>query len=283
MANIECPFCHSATDSAGKLRYCPQCGWNKKEAAQQLRLSLKLLPLWVLATIIFAVLFLRSLPTKSQSLYGVALAIPLAAFAFAYLWAKRNLSKLESVPGSPKDRGATVGVSAHRAAEEPTVKDRALFGVARPRGVRMTRRGKRSIGMIAALVCAFEGLLISKLAQFWSANYSSSAYQRKDWALMGLALLLLLLPLSVWRSIRRERGLLETGELTMGRILKKWNTRDGVTVFYEFQDQSGQTQKRSGMDYSRTLEIGMAVPVFYDRENPKRQVPACGALHEVVI
>jgi hypothetical protein len=27
----------------------------------------------------------------------------------------------------------------------------------------------------------------------------------------------------------------------------------------------------------------MSVPVFYDRENPNRQVPACGTFHEVVL
>jgi hypothetical protein len=27
----------------------------------------------------------------------------------------------------------------------------------------------------------------------------------------------------------------------------------------------------------------MSVPVFYDRENPNRQVPACGTFHEVIL
>ena len=38
-----------------------------------------------------------------------------------------------------------------------------------------------------------------------------------------------------------------------------------------------------GTDYTQKLEEGMLVPVFYDRENPNRQVPACGTFHEVIL
>jgi type VI protein secretion system component VasK len=280
MANLECPLCHSATDKAGKLRYCPRCGWNKKEAAQQLRVSLRLMPVAIVAAVLAVVVFGRSAPKQSAAMYLLIIGIPLVVYLFAYVSVKRAMSKLDSVPDLPA-RERVAGETASLIAE-PSAIDQALLRTSRPREVQMSARGKKSLGIIATLVCVFEAVLIWQLYRMWAMSRSFEGYQRKDWALVGLVILLVLLPLSTWRTMARERELLENGELTMGRVLKRWNTRDGSTVFYEFQDASGQAHKHSGMDYSRTLEIGMPLAVFYNRDNPKRQVAACSALHEVV-
>jgi type VI protein secretion system component VasK len=280
MANLECPLCHSATDKAGKLRYCPRCGWNKKEAAQQLRVSLRLMPVAIVAAVLAVVVFGRSAPKQSAAMYLLIIGIPLVVYLFAYVSVKRAMSKLDSVPDLPA-RERVAGETASLIAE-PSAKDQALLRTSRPREVQMSARGRKSLGIIATLVCVFEAVLIWQLYRMWAMSRSFEGYQRKDWALVGLVILLVLLPLSTWRTMARERELLENGELTMGRVLKRWNTRDGATVFYEFQDANGQTHKHSGMDYSRTLDIGMPLAVFYDRDNPKRQVAACSALHEVV-
>jgi len=294
MTNFDCPLCHSATDIAGKVRYCPQCGWNKKQAVQQLRYSLKILPVALVAAAALVFLFLHSAAKKTPVVYLLSVAIPAAVYVIAYVSVKRNLSKVESAPDLPggresQDHGSAGGAASGAAGAqqpapmEPTAKDRALLRTSRPREVQMSGRGKKSLGIIAILVGIFEIVLIWQLHHLWALTHSFGEFQRKDWALVGLVALLVLLPLSTWRQMARERELLENGELAMGRVTKKWHTRDGATVFYEFQDASGQTHKRSGMDYSRTLEIGMPVPVFFDRGNPKRQVAACAALHEVVM
>jgi hypothetical protein len=281
MANLECPLCHSATDKAGKLRYCPRCGWNKKEAAQQLKISLRLMPVAIVAAVLAVAVFGHSAPKQSAAMYLLIIGIPLVVYLFAYVSVKRAMSELDSVPDLPA-RERVAGETASLIAE-PSAKDQALLQTSRPREVQMSARGKKSLGIIATLVCVFEAVLIWQLYRMWAMSRSFEGYQRKDWALVGLVILLVLLPLSTWRTMARERELLENGELTMGRVLKKWNTRDGATVFYEFQDAAGQTHKHSGTDYSRTLEIGMPLAVFYDHENPKKQVAACSALHEVVM
>lgn len=284
MANFDCPLCRSATDVAGKVRFCPQCGWNKKQAAQQLRYSLKVLPIALVAAAILVFLFLHTAQKKTPMVYLLSIAFPAAVYALAYASVKRSLVKLESVPDLPSDKRTPSSAAAGTMAPlVPAAKDLALLRASRPREVRMSGRGKRSLATIALLACAFEGVLIWQLHRLWALTQSFAGFHRKDWALVGLVALLVLLPLSTWRQMARERKLLENGELAMGRVTKKWNTRDGSTVFYEFQDASGQTHKHSGMDYSRTLEIGMAVPVFYDRDNPKKQVAACAALHEAVM
>lgn len=281
MANVECPLCHSETDTAGKQRYCPRCGWNKKEAAQQLRVSLRLMPVAIVAAVLAVVVFGKTAPKQSAALYLLVIGVPTVVYLFAYVSVKRAMSKLASVPDlAPRER---VGGETANPLMEPSPRDQALLRTSRPREVQMSARGKKSLGIIVALVGVFEAVLIWQLHRLWAMSHSFAGYERKDWALVGLVVLLVLLPLSTWRTMARERDLLEDGELTMGRVLKKWNTRDGATVFYEFQDASGQAHKHSGMDYSRTLEIGMPLAVFYDRDNPRRQVAACSALHEVVM
>lgn len=44
MRKPECPICHAVAVNAGKLRYCPACGWQKKQTETQLRLNLKIAP-----------------------------------------------------------------------------------------------------------------------------------------------------------------------------------------------------------------------------------------------
>jgi len=285
MANFECPLCHSATEPAGKQRYCPRCGWNKKRAAEQLRFSQRMFPVAIVLVAALTIVFMRGAAKQKDSAYWVIVVVPGVIYALAYVSVKRSLRKLEAVPDPP---GAAVDEKGEAALEkggavEPSEADLALLRTTPPRKTRMGSRGKKSLSFIAAVVCLFEGILIWQLHRMWELTRSFEGYQRKDWALLGLVVVLAVLPLSAWRSMARERELLENGELTLGRVTKRWDTRDGATIYYEFQDASGQTHKHSGMDYSRRIEIGMGVPVFYDRDNPKRQIAACAALHEVVI
>jgi len=289
MTNFECPLCKSPTDVAGKVRFCPRCGWNKKQAVQQLRYSLKVLPVALVAAAVLVILFLHTAAKKTPVVYALSVAIPLAVYVFAYVSVKRNLSKVNSAPDLPAagtqgaEGGRTKSEAASPAATEPTARDKALLRTSRPRNVRMCGRGKRSLAIISIVIGIFEGVLTWQLHRLWALTRSFGGFGRKDWALAGLVLLLAALAFSTWRQMARERELLENGEIALGHVTKKWNTRDGSTVFYEYQDASGQTHKRSGMDYSRTLEIGMPLAIFYDRENPKKQVAACAALHEVVM
>jgi len=295
MANFECPLCKAATDTAGKTRYCPKCGWNKRQAVEQLRFSQRMFPVVIVLGLVLTALFVRNAAKQNERAYWIIVAVPAVVYAVALISVRRNLRRLESVPDLPAPAGSGAkpeagggavaaggaGAGGERAHFAPTAEDEALVRTPRPRATQLTARAKRSLGFIAFAVCTFEAILIWQLYRAWAHTHSFAAFERKEWALAGLVVLLALLPLSTWRAVGRERELVENGEVALGRVTKKWNTRDGTTIFYEFQDMRGETHKHSGMDYSRRLEIGMAVPVFYDRENAKQQVAACGALYEV--
>jgi hypothetical protein len=96
-------------------------------------------------------------------------------------------------------------------------------------------------------------------------------------------ILLLLLPVGIWRSQVRECELLENGEIAMGKIVQQWkDDKNNSSVAYEFSDTQGQTHKGTGFDYTGKLYEGMRVPVFYDRQKPKRHIAYCATLHEIL-
>lgn len=95
-------------------------------------------------------------------------------------------------------------------------------------------------------------------------------------------ILVLLLPVGMWRSQVRECDLLENGEVAMGKIVRRWTgDKTNTSVQYEFSDYQGQTHAGGGYDYTGKLYEGMSVPVFYDRENPKRQIAYCATMHVI--
>jgi len=68
-----------------------------------------------------------------------------------------------------------------------------------------------------------------------------------------------------------------------GEIVRRWNDdKNNASVEYEFSDYQGQTRKGLGFDYTEKLYEAMSVAVFYDRDNPKRQIAYCSTMHEIV-
>ena len=69
----------------------------------------------------------------------------------------------------------------------------------------------------------------------------------------------------------------------LATVVSEWRgDKDQSSIEYEFKDFQGQTRRASGFDYTQKLFAGMPVAVFYDRDNPKRQIPACATYHEIV-
>jgi hypothetical protein len=63
----------------------------------------------------------------------------------------------------------------------------------------------------------------------------------------------------------------------------QWNDDNkGSSIEYEFSDYQGQTHRGLGSDRTEKLYEDMTVPVFYDRDNPKRQIAYCATLHEIL-
>jgi hypothetical protein len=149
--------------------------------------------------------------------------------------------------------------------------------------VRLSRRGQFNLSLVVAVVLAFVSILLAELYKSWAVTKSFETFHFREWGMLGFALLLLLILMAQWRTVARDRELLQNGDIATARILQKWGSRSASAIKYEYQDGSGEKHIQTGTDYTQKLMEGMRVPVFYDRENPTRQVPACGTYYEVIL
>ena len=286
MTKLECPMCHSPLISAGKLRYCAQCGWQKEQTEKQLRLNLKMVPIaFAVMTLILMALFLRSgARTQNGWLLAVFLSFPLIALVITYAVTRRNLKILLAQPPPSSAMVRAVAEAATEAARSAALspKYQAVLKTVPPRRLRLSRRGTFNLSLTLIVLLIFAGIMAVQLYRAWGATHSFTQFGFREWGMAGFALLLLLMLIWQWRVLDRERDLLVNGEVATAKILEKLGSRSASAVKYEFQDSMGEKHVKIGTDYTQRLEVGMNVPVFYDRQNPNRQVPACGAFHEVI-
>jgi hypothetical protein len=210
-------------------------------------------------------------------------AIPVFAFLFSYRVTRRNLNRLLALPPPQVDAGAISSEAVTGSGGQALSPEyQALLDIRPPRRVRMARRATMNLLLPMGIVVIFEAIIVGHLFFTWDRAHSFAIFETRDWAAVVLGVLLLFVPLSAWRAQARERDLLENGEIALARVTKQWSVRNGASIVYEFTDSRGEERRQGGFDYTGKLFEGASVPVFYDRENPKRQVAACSALHEVV-
>ena len=221
-------------------------------------------------------------------------AVPTLGIGVNYIVMKRAMSRLEALPAPTMRASAVTDVHAAAVgsfasggvvsgAFEPSAEDKALLRTSRPREIQIAKRGKISLAVAALVVVTFGTVLGAHLYGEWARTLSFATFQTKDWGMAAGLILLLLLPVGIWRSQVRECDLLENGEVAMGKIVRQWkDDKNNSSVEYEFSDYQGQTHKGMGFDYTGNLYDGMGVPVFYDRDNLKRQIAYCATMHEIV-
>jgi hypothetical protein len=147
----------------------------------------------------------------------------------------------------------------------------------------MSTRGRFSLSIALFGVLSFAAIFGLHLYTVWARKLSSAAFSTGDWVIAAIVAFLLFLPYTMWRAQVRECDLLENGEVALATVLRQWKgDKSSSSVEYEFKDFQGQTRKGMGFDYTHRLFEGMPVAVFYDRDNPQRQIPACATYHEVV-
>lgn len=271
-----------------RVPYCAQCGWNRDKAIAGLRANMKMLPLSIaLFGVFISIAFFTS---RRSSPFPVALflAIPLCVLVFSIFSTRRILNRLLALPAPTTLPGTQSGGSsvanASAPAFEPSPQDQALLRTSRPREIRMATWGKLSVTFALLAVAAFEVPLVVHLYAVWTRTPSFVPFGPKVWLMTGGAVLLLLIPYWLWRNQVKECDLLENGEVVLGRVVRQWtDNKNNSSIEYTFKDFEGQEHKGVSFDYSRKLFEGMAVPVFYDRDNPKRWIASCSTYHEVVV
>jgi hypothetical protein len=118
----------------------------------------------------------------------------------------------------------------------------------------------------------------------WSANPAKLVMNSDSWSAIQFIALLLIFLLIAFRALIRNRRLVTSGEISIGKVtgvrLGRKGTRPVIT--YEFIDISGRLIIASSPDYTRSFSPGMVIPIFYNPESPgKDQVALCAAVYEV--
>jgi hypothetical protein len=288
-----CPLCHGATRFAGNKPYCPSCGWNRDAAIADLRSGQLALPLGIFMMGGFVFFMVRFWHFRNRYQIAIFTVFPAIAILINYVVSRRSLARLQSLP-APAMRAATVpnnsfapstaltGTSAP-ATIDPSAQQQALLKASRPREIRMSTRGRFSLSVALLGVLGFAAIFGLHLYTIWTRKLSVAAFTPGDWVITIIVALLLLLPYAMWRSQLRECDLLENGEVALATVVRQWKgDKSSSSIEYQFKDFQGETRKGLGFDYTEKLFEGMPVAVFYDREDPKRQIPACATYHEVV-
>jgi hypothetical protein len=148
----------------------------------------------------------------------------------------------------------------------------------------MSWQGKFGILMGSLMALGFAAVIGLQLYAKWVPRQSFVRFQTGDWFMAAIGALLLLVPYGIWRGQKTECDLLENGEVALAKVTRQWTgDKNSSSIECEYKDFSGQVHKLIATDNTRNLLQSMSVPVFYARDNPKRQVAYCATLHEVVV
>lgn len=98
-----------------------------------------------------------------------------------------------------------------------------------------------------------------------------------------MALVILASIIVVANVAGKQKQLLAEGEMSMARVTDRVLARNGPNIRYEFITPLGEHFSGSAQDGTRKLSVGMNVPVFYDPQNPKRQLALCASFYEVTL
>jgi hypothetical protein len=292
MALPQCPECHTTAKLAGKLPYCPNCGWNRDNAIKALQLNLKMMPVGILVFVGFVAFVVRGWRFHNPIQLAFFFSVPVLGLLLNFIFTRVSLSKLQALPAPiprPAAARAETGGFAPPAegdfepSPEASAQYQALLRTSRPREIRMSSQGKFGVIAGSLMALGFAGAIGFQVYTKWALHQSFARFQGGDWAMAGVGALLLLLPYGIWRGQNAECDLLENGEVALAKVTQQWTgNKNSASIECEFKDSSGQVRKVISADTTRKLYQGMSVPVFYDRDDPKRQIAYCATLHEVI-
>lgn len=278
MGVVHCPRCRGATAFAAGQAYCPRCGWNRHVAALQIRSLQRLLPVFLLPLLAYGLLLVARANEWQPFLYVV-----LAGVGFCIVGVRslgRSLDRLEKThPMAPEKLKQKLLPDPE---EEEEARSRAMLTVTRPRPVRLISSGRFYFGVMGVIFIAVEWMLLRHVIRSIGSAGSPGGFSVWDGIAMAGALALLVLLVATPLRLRRQKRLVENGEITLGKVTKQWRVRGNSRIQYEVT-LGGTTLKKETVDASHRLYAGMRVPIFYDAANLSRQVPCCAAYYEVIL
>jgi hypothetical protein len=238
----------------------------------------------------FAAFIYWGLGFKRTPILMLFLVIPALAIPLNFYFLRRKLAKLNAMPS--QSQSSAVHSNFNLVAENApsgtqmfpaSSRDEALLRTPAPRQIRVSKSGRIVMGISVVGLSAFVIPFAINIYHQWTVYHSFSNIRGLGW---GLAFegVVALAAYGVWRGQVRECDLLEHGEVVIGRVLRQWtDNKRNSSIEYEFTDFLGSSHKEGAFDRTNQLVSGMPLVVFYDRDNPKRQIAYCTTLHEVIL
>lgn len=284
MAQITCPKCGAAADVAVGTPYCAKCGWNREAAARKLTRVTWLLPALIVVLDLVGIIgpgfVMHNWP--GAILFAT---LPTLLLGFVYAGARQGLAKLRAPQGSAnlgRDAASFAKTASASVNAEKSEQYDFLVSLPPPRPVRLGARGKITLTVVLLVAFVLDAFLIWNLYGVWYGTRSFADFHGPQIFLASLTALIACVPFFVRRGMVRHKNLMENGAVAMARVTGQKNLKNNSIIAYEFEDANGKIISESGSDLTRSLYEGMTVPVFYDAQNPKRQVAACASFFEIV-
>jgi hypothetical protein len=293
MPLLECPVCHQKPAYAGNTAYCPHCGWNRDSAISGMKMSINAIPIGLFMFGAMAAFLYWGMKFSRAPQLLLFMLFPISFIPLNYFLLKRKIAKLKSMPtmatqpvpsnfgnGDPLNRAGSLSSAVPFA---PSPQSTALLGIPPPRRVRISKQGRITLWVAAIGLSMFVVPAVGGIYRQWVTHHSFSNVRGLGW-LVALECIVALAIFGIWRGQVRESDLLENGEIVMGRVVRQWtDDKRNSQVEYEFTDFLGSLHKGAANDRTNQLFSGMPLVVFYDRDNPKRQIAYCSTLHEVIL
>jgi hypothetical protein len=279
-----CPKCGmeaiSGSGFSGSSKpYCSFCGWNLQAAKNLEQESIRGLP----KSLLFFAAFLGAFGFlfKTAALLFPFLLVSVFVIGSAIAsWRKLKLLEA-SHPAAAYTRQANSVEMAKQGTEEiPGSTHHHLWSLSKPRRVRL-----KPVARVISIALPFSWIFIAyfgyQIVRDQIGDHRRMAGLGNLAPLLVIALAWSVIGLTTIRNSRKDRQLLAEGELAMATVTHQKLTggkHRQSKIRYEFKDAGGRLIESEGTDDSRELYEDMKVPVFYNRENPNKNVAICSAL-----
>ena len=282
MTQMKCPKCGAAAIPAMGRSYCRKCGWNRDAAERRLTRVRWLVPVLIA---IFDLMGVIALGIEQHNWAGAILFVTLPTLLLGVIFAgaTQGLRQLRNAGQGTGEGDDAPGNAAEDNAfrDEKAEQYNFLLSLPAPRPVRLTRRGRLTFSVALLAVLVVDTLLLSNLYGVWERSHSLAEFHGQEIFFACVALLVASMPFFMRRGVRHDWNLLENGAVAKGCVTKQRYFKNNSTITYEFQDASGKTHSGSGNDFTRTLEEGMSVAIFYDPQHPESNLAMCASLLEI--
>ncbi|MDE3135226.1 MAG: hypothetical protein KGL59_01515 [Acidobacteriota bacterium] len=237
-----------------------------------------MLPILLLPLVAYGLLLVARAGDWQPFLYVFLIGVGLCLLGV--WWLGRLLERLENI--RPLDPERVKQARLADPDQEEEARSQAMLAVGRPRPVRLISAGRFYFGLLTAIVLAVEVLLLRYVLALYGETGSVADFTAWSWIAVAGVVSLLGILVGMPLRLKRQRHLLESGEVALGRVTRQWKVGGNSWIQYEVS-LGGATLKKKSLDASHRLYTGMKVPVFYDADNLSRQVPCCAAYYEVVL